>query len=364
MSRALGLFPAVARAGTAPYLPAVLQAHTSSMHSAASARTVSARRLHYLWFCVAMRWDDNLTLEGTDPKMLERAQLQFAMYAVHLSAGHSIHCKAIKAGTISQYILAAATLIQSFTEVDYRKDKEGERSNGRFLTSVMKDIRKYETMADRREPYDHKMHMLARQVAAKFPITSQICALTDGFEQGMCGGFRLTEWAQPSGKTNVARPHSNGRPLPSCQTCAVVPNDYRAVTASGGRVVGLAILSTPCNEVLRIFVKLRTQKNGNNGEERQFERNPTPGGLCFVTSTYRALTRFAQIQLLCPAISAAHTPLAIYWDPRVKRAKLVDAHAIERFMRRLASAVYNLDPVVDADDLALWSSTPFASVLT
>ncbi|CAB9523033.1 unknown protein [Seminavis robusta] len=278
------------------------------------------------------------------------------MYAVHLSSGHSIHCKAIKSGTIEQYLLAVTTLIQNFTQVDYRKDKPGDTKLGKYITGVMKDIRKYESMPGRREPYDHKMHSLAKKVAEKFPSTSLICALTDGFEQGMCAGFRLTEWAQPGGKTNFTKPHTNGMPLPACQTRCLVPNDFRAIGVAGGRMVGLGILSVPCDSVLRIFVKLRTQKNGNNGEERQFEKNPTPGGFCFVSSSYRALQRFAIIQGWHPGLSAQNTPLSIYWDPRAHRPKLVDSYAIERYMRRLASTVYNLDPAAHAADILLWSS--------
>jgi hypothetical protein len=37
-----------------------------------------------------MKWQDNLLLEGNSANMALRAQYQLAMYAVHLSAGHSI----------------------------------------------------------------------------------------------------------------------------------------------------------------------------------------------------------------------------------------------------------------------------------
>ncbi|CAB9527063.1 unknown protein [Seminavis robusta] len=215
------------------------------------------------------------------------------MYAVHLSSGHSIQCKSIKASTIDQYLLAASSLIRCFTQQDYRKDKLGDRTMGAYLSGVMRDIRRYETMADRREPYDHRMHALACKVAAKFPIISLVCCLTDGFEQGLCTGYRLTEWAQPAGKTNVLSPHGNGRTGPECKTRAVIPNDIRAV------------------------------------------------GLCGV---------------MHPGLSPASTPLSVYWNPKSRHAKLVDGSAIEKFMRRLAAAVYNLHPLHDKADLSKWSS--------
>ena len=140
-----------------------------------------------------MRWDDNLTLEGTEDELAVRGQLQLSMYAVHLAGGNSIHCKSIKSSTIEQYLLAASTLLSSFTGLDYRKDNPTDRQFGAVLTSVLKDIRRFEAMPDRREPYDHNMHDLARQLATKFPTTSLVCALVDGFEQGMCTGYRLSE---------------------------------------------------------------------------------------------------------------------------------------------------------------------------
>ncbi|CAB9530816.1 unknown protein [Seminavis robusta] len=278
------------------------------------------------------------------------------MYAVHLSYGNTILCKSIKASTIEQYLIAVSSLIKGFTEEDFRKDDSSDRNLGSLLSGVLKDIKRYENMADRREPYDHKMHAMARRAASKFPHTSVVCTLVDGFEQGMCAGYRLTEWAQPAGRTCVSRPHLNGRSAPECRTRAIVPVDVRAVSVDGQRLVGLAIIMLSLCNVLKMYIKFRTQKNGNHGEEKLFERNPTPGGFCFVSSTYRSLVRFAQIQLMYPGISPSVTPLSIYWDPKGKVPKLVDATSIEKFMRRLASTVYNLHPVHDSKDIAKWSS--------
>ena len=50
------------------------------------------------------------------------------------------------------------------------------------------------------------------------------------------------------------------------------------------------------------------------------------------------------------------TPLAIYWSPVGQCVKLVTSVDIEKFMRQLAAAVHNLDPVADATALQQWSS--------
>ena len=69
-----------------------------------------------------MNWQDNLLLEGDTPEIALRGQYQLAMYALHLSAGHSIICKSIKVATIEQYLLAASSFVSLFNGVDIRKD--------------------------------------------------------------------------------------------------------------------------------------------------------------------------------------------------------------------------------------------------
>ena len=99
-----------------------------------------------------MNWHDNLLLEGDPVTMAVRGQLQFAMYAVHLSNGYSIHCKQLKVATIEQYLLAASSFITLFTGIDYRKDNPSDKTHGHILAPVLRDLRKYESVPNRREP--------------------------------------------------------------------------------------------------------------------------------------------------------------------------------------------------------------------
>jgi hypothetical protein len=62
----------------------------------------------------------------------------------------------------------------------------------------LKDLKKYESVPDRQEPYDPQMHAAAQSLAAQCSSNTLLCALTDGFEQGYCAGYSLSEWAQPS----------------------------------------------------------------------------------------------------------------------------------------------------------------------
>ena len=105
-----------------------------------------------------------------------------------------------------------------------------------------------------------------------------------------------------------------------------------------------------------MWAKWRTQKNLQNGEEKLFARNPNLGGFCFVSSAYRALERFQRLSIIDLRLRPNSTPLSVYWSIRSASVRLISADDIERFMRHLASVVYHLDPLADANDLRRWSS--------
>jgi len=154
-----------------------------------SARTVSTRRLHYLYFCRLMKWTDNWLLIGDDPDLAMRGQLQLAMYAIHLATGNSIYCRRIKAATVEQYVVAAATFLAHFTGRDFRKDLPTHSSMGHLLGPVYRDLRSYESVPERREPCNLRMHAIGRVLASSHDTNSLLPALMDGFEQGLCAGY-------------------------------------------------------------------------------------------------------------------------------------------------------------------------------
>lgn len=303
-----------------------------------------------------MRWDDDLLLLSDHPLIHLRGQYQLACYAIHLGAGNSIYCKRIKAATVEQYVYAAATFLESFTGVDFRKDNPSDNHMGHILSPVFRDLKKYESVPDRCEPYDPQMHLLAKTIAREFSPDSLIAALTDGFEQGICAGYRLSEWAQPAGRSNPLDPQLNHLVSASIRTRAFVPNDFRIQTIHNLRTTGLRILEYPLADIDRMWVIWRTQKNGAHGEEKLFARNSDPEGFCLVSSVYRSLERFQRLSQLDPRIHPMQTPLSVYWNSRLQAVQLLTSSDIEDFMRRLASTVYKLSPDLQADELRRWSS--------
>ena len=125
---------------------------------------------------------------------------------------------------------------------------------------------------------------------------------------------------------------------------------------SGARLRGLDIILHRLELIDLIFPCWRTQKNGRNGEEKKYARNPNPNGVCFLSAVYRALQCFSRLMARDPRLDPARTPLTVYWSPKAQRVLLLNAIDIETFMRRLAMTVYHLHPVNDAKELQRWSS--------
>ena len=305
-----------------------------------------------------MKWDDDLLLERLKEEESVRGQLQLAMYAIHLSTGHSIYCKQIKVKTIETYVYNAATFLSLFTGRDYRKDRPGDKHMGHLLSSVYKDLHSYETMPKRREPYTLQMHSVAAQEAAtrrESAPAGLIPVLCNGFGAGLNAGFRRSEWAQPGGRRDPSQPLLNHLQQ-GIRTRAVVPDDLEAHSTSHRRLVGLQILLVPLYSISRLYVTWRTQKNGQHGERRLFVPSDEPTSPhdpvnCF----YGLLLSFQECQRRDPTIQGNFTPLAVYWDPEVSCVRLVTSDEIDAFIRALASRVYHLDPKKDKAALQLWS---------
>jgi len=303
-----------------------------------------------------MKWTDNWLLIGDDPDLAMHGQLQLALHAVHLTTGNSIYCRRIKAATVEQHVVAAATLLAHFTGRDFRKDLPTDSSMGHLLGPVYRDLRSYESVPKRREPYDLRMHALGRVLASSHDINSLLPALMDGFEQSLCAGYRLSEWAQPAGKMAIDKPKLNHLIGSLIRTRAIVPVDITSVTLCGSRLVGICITCVPLTTVVKVWVKFHTQKNGQHGEEKLFVPNPDPHGVCMVTSLYRSLKRFADLQRVDGRLHEHRAPLSVYHHAPTNTVRLITSNNIDLFMRHLAAQVYYLHPVNDGVAIGKWES--------
>jgi hypothetical protein len=110
---------------------------------------------------------------------------------------------------------------------------------------------------------------------------------------GLYDGFRLSEWAQPNAHAPVNNPQLNSRGDPM----AFCLDDVRFLSDDEIRIPHHRILKLDLRSpvVGRDFVRIRTQKNGENGEERQHTRNLNTSAPCHITSMMRVVQRFDRL---------------------------------------------------------------------
>ena len=297
-----------------------------------------------------MKWDDDLLLEKSARR---RGTLQLAMCAAHLGTGSTLYCRQVKLGTIKKYVKDIASFLALFgdEERDYRKDNGTDTCHSKLLTSVYAELARWEKMPNRREPFTVEMLDEWRTMITKMgaPFDSLESALLDWFEIGLFAGLRLSEWAQDGASANIDRPKLDifGDSKAFCL------NDVRVRTVDGCRLRGAAILQVPCSAIRQCWIKFRTQKNGDNGEEKTFTANPRAGGRDFVRPMYNVIKRFVQLRSSVDAT----TPLAIYAKKDAAASiRFITAIDIEATMRAVAAKLYKLDPVKDRDALQRWSA--------
>jgi hypothetical protein len=300
-------------------------------------------------FARDMKWGDDYLPEDT-PEGNRRRLLQLALYAQHLGTGNTIMCRSIKVATVKAYTNAAASLMALFGDHprDVRKDIPTDAHVSRVLSTVYDELHRWETVPNRREPFSPEMLRDVQQRATD-PVNcrrpnSLLPALADWFQCALFAGFRLSEFAQDA---YHSAPDSFQRDM-HLDAKALCLGNIRFENAAGARLTSVeAILSDHPLLLTKCWIKFRTQKNGENGQEKLFSRHDSETGMCFVSAMLRILQRFARLR----GIADFTTPLGLYEEEASRgsppRVLLITARDIEKLMRETACRVYHLDPVKD-----------------
>ena len=130
--------------------------------------------------------------------------------------------------------------------------------------------------------------------------------------------------------------------------------DVRFTDARGAKYTAAEVVqsATLPQQMQFCFITFRSQKNGQNGEERKFARHTEGGTKCFVTAMLSILHRFMRLR----GVHDLLTPIGLYQDAGMSAPRLITSVDIESEMRAAACSVYSLDPVRDKVDLQRWSS--------
>jgi len=298
-----------------------------------------------------IKWNDDPTLENSDRR---RGVLQLAMYADHLASGSTLMFRAIQTGTIKGYLLAVATLLAMFGTVsrDYRKDLESDKSWSRSLQAVYDDHDRWMDVPDRHEPFTVEMleEQIHRANASGSNFWALAAAVADWEECGLFGGFRISEWAQTSSKDwDPAKPALNIRN----ETQAFTLLDIRARTKNGQWLRGAQIISGPMNNIKCMWLRFKTQKNGENGQEIMWVATDDLDARNFIRPMYRIIKRFVSLR----GANDNTTPLSIY-QTKTGQIRSITSSDVESQMRLAAINVYKLNPRKKSDKAILqkWSS--------
>lgn len=288
-----------------------------------------------------MKWTDDLLMEHMPHR---RKVLQMCMYAIHLASGSTLLCRRISASTVKNYVRDVAKFFCRVGEhpMDPRKT-EDQTGFDPMLQSIYRELERWEKVPNRREPFTVEMlhAMDDTKVFGVHGFFSEWAVCRDFFELGLRLGLRLTEWAQDTKPADISSYLLNlyGDARAFCV------NDFRFETTHRRRVRGAAALDYDVQDLRKCWVKFRTQKNGENGEEKLVTG-------AAVAVVYRIIKRFVQ---LCSA-SDTTTPVAIFKDDKTSELRFVTASIIEKTMRQVAAHVYNLDPIKNKEDLQRWSA--------
>ena len=360
----LQVFSPESRPDTSDLIQAVLRASSSTYRSSKELGTARTRALHYFAFAICLGWhkgpqgEPDLLFEWSSKHAPEKPNLCFSAYVIHLSQGNTILCKSVGLKTIKDYVASVANIIKSFTGVDYRLTVQGESKIASPLKNVYDELARYETVPNRREPYTPEMHAIAEKTLLSEMHNSRpfskYVVLTRWFGMGLQAGFRKSEWCQDHGMTDPRAPQMNHLKAPNNQTMAFCLGDVRVQNSAGKHFVGADILQTPKSSLRNTWLKWKTQKNKQHGEEKLFTSSQDDDKIGLGERMYDTIDTFVQLQKIDPNLDET-TPLSVYLDYGTNTVKLITSSDVEDYMRSLAVAAYNLCPTKDKKKLMKWS---------
>jgi hypothetical protein len=312
-------------------------------HSTKAARTIRSRRIHYFIFCYTLNLTDDWTLEHQSQ---ERANYQLALYATHLATGSTLHCRSLKASTIASYLLDVAKFLGRFRDIDPRFRSTADTKLAPAIAKVLEEQKRWETVPNRREPFNLELHHYIAQQAKTNPDDCCLdAAMANWTLCNLYAGCRGIEWAQTDANNAPLSTHHKNR---FGNAYAFTLEDVECLTLTNQRINIQQAISAPEN-VGSIKLRFEEQKNGENGEKKLFVRNQNKPHLCFVANFMQILARHNKLS------GNPKQPLSIYRTKDGKPLNITSAN-VEVSIRSAASKLYNLDPVANKKELQMWSS--------
>jgi hypothetical protein len=246
------------------------------------------------------------------------------MWALDLLAGNNCLGLNLRSVTIKEYLEAAQDLMVEGGYDSTWKATHGlplDDTNNCHTSPVMANLKRWEEIPDRREMFTDDMleEFYKRKTSARKDSLED--CFFDWLALSRYTAFRRGEWAQTRKHTyeRVSEDNLDAR--------AMIDMDFVFFNINGHL---LNKLTADINEVYRIDVTWRFQKNGNNGETISFWRDDLDPRWCPVRAAWRICQRVRRLN------QPLHEPLAKYVDHKTNRIAYMNSSECERYMRDVA----------------------------
>jgi len=333
-----------------PHIESILRLEYDS--PARSITTRQTRRLHFYMF---LR-NTNLNCDPYLMNMSQRRRIYtMALYASHCCTGNTIRGQPIRTDTIRGYLHDVAIFIMCKSGCDPRFE-EGQSIIARPIAKVLDEYQRWEALPNRRAPWTIAMQKhLDRTVAVEHCASDEHSlpfAVADWTALGISAGLRRGEFMQPSkAHENIYKPALKER---TGIISAFLLSDFTFYDIKGRRITNMdALLLAGPQAISKLRITWRTQKNKKNGEYKTYMPNYRHRDLCPVARGLRIVKRYLEL------VGTQHpnVPLAVHRTGLgLDNTKLIYASQITDAVRATASAVLNLDPVKDKQELQKFSA--------
>jgi len=267
-----------------------------------------------------------------------------ATYAVHLANGHTIKAKSIKGDTIKQYLIAASGLIQMFDKVERDARKQiGATHLCLAVTKVINEVKRFEEMPRRREPYCTAMHRRLVEKSKFYHADSSDGCWQNWFGVGLQAGNRGYEWCQAIGKGQIGQEELNPKGEKMASTC-----DDITFMGKGKRRMSWDTALDNTESVMYVKVRYRWQKNKEHGFCKTQSRNEERTWLCSVRNWIAICKRFVRLR----GNACNDQPLSIYYDTATSTVRNLTSDMAKTTMRILAQEVFD---ITDEKELSLFT---------
>lgn len=279
----------------------------------------------------------------TDDFLLEhvsqaRATRQLGMYAVYLATGNTLFHKTVKSSTVATYLRNIATLVVTVRGLDPRYECPTDRGMAACITKVLNQMKKWEQLPKRREPFTLDMLKELLRLARSENPNSLLAAIANNFSCALYGGYRTGEWAQTDKQRHKIGKHKLNK---RGNAYAFTLNDIEFLNENGAPYPMMHIVSHPNIIPHNCVVTFDVQKNDENGEERKFSRNDENPECCFIRNQMQIVQRF-----VTRCGWNYELPLSVYLPEGATAPKNITSTEIEKIMHMLAKRVYKLNPKI------------------